>query len=342
MEAARVSAPPDWLEQIVLRTIPPAAREAVAGDLWETYRSPAQYAAEALHTVPFVIASQMRRNLNLPALMLQGALIFIVLGGWATLLLLPALMLRGAYQAVQRPSPRRVFRESALLSAGVMVLLLMVMSRHFSFVARSGVDHATWMSLFLLGLLLSPFLCMFRAGLILQGDRLTPAAASALSKADLARGHRGFLQGAFCRNQLEAMALAATAIAGFFFAWNALLVGLFVLTACYLLTGAAPLTVQDKEDFSVLRARFQQDLARQQQLRRFLRWLWFTPVLIALHARLVENGVAAGRPITAMLDCVAAVILCFLVFALNREHGGRVQEQIGALDRVQEMRIPPR
>jgi hypothetical protein len=339
MEAARVSAPPDWLEQIVLRTIPPAAREAVAGDLWETYRSPAQYAAEALHTVPFVVASQMRRNLNLPALMLQGALIFIALGGLATLTLLPALMLRGAYQATARPSPRRAFRESALLSAGMMVLLLMAMSRHFA--ARSGVDHATWMSLFLLGLLLSPFLCMFRAGLILQGDRLTPTAANALSKEELARGYRGFLQTAFCRNQLEAMALAATAIAGFFFAWNALLVGLFVLTAFYLLTGAAPLAVRDKDDFSALRARFQQDLARQQQLRRFLRWLWFTPVLIALHTRLMESGAVSGRPIAAMLDCVAAIILCFLVCALNREHGGRVQEQIGALDRVREMRSPP-
>ena len=341
MEAARLGAPPDWLEQIVLRTIPPAARETVAGDLWETYRSPAQYAAEALHTVPFVIASQVRRNLNLPALMLQGALIFIVLGGWATLLLLPALMLHSAYQATARPSPRRVFRESALLSAGVMVLLLVIMSRPFSFVARSGVDHATWMSLFLLGLLLSPFLCLFRAGLILEGDRLAAGGAEALSKAELAQGYRGFLQGAFCRNQLQAMALGAAAIAGFFFAWNGAVVGLFGLSALYLLTGAAPLTVADTDDFSTLRARFQQDLARQQQLRRFLRWLWFTPVLIALHARLMDSGVASGRPLTPMLDCVAAVILCFLVCALDREHGGRVQERIGALDRVREMRAPP-
>jgi len=75
MEAARLSEPPDWLERIVLVAIPPAAREGVAGDLWETYCSPRQYAAEALRTVPFVIASQVRRNLNLPAILLQAALI---------------------------------------------------------------------------------------------------------------------------------------------------------------------------------------------------------------------------------------------------------------------------
>jgi len=77
MEATRLSEPPDWLERIVLLAIPPAARESVAGDLWETYREPRQYAAEAFRTVPFVVASQVRRNLNLPAILLQGALIFV-------------------------------------------------------------------------------------------------------------------------------------------------------------------------------------------------------------------------------------------------------------------------
>jgi hypothetical protein len=336
MEAAWVNAPPDWLERIVLFAIPPAARETVAGDLWETYRSPRQYAVEALRTVPFVIASQMRRNLNLPALMLQSTLIFVCLGGPATLILLPALMLRGAYQATTRPCPRRVFREAILLSSGVMIMLLMLMSR-FPFAARSGVDHFAWLSLFLLGLLLSPFLCMFRAGLILQGDRCMPLAASELPKEALARGYQGFLQGVLCRNLLEAAALAAMAVCGFFFAWNALLVGLFALAAFHLLLDAAPRAFPAAGDFISLRTRYQQDLARQQQLRRFLRWLWFTPVLVALHARLVENGLAAGRPVTAMLDCVAAAILCFLVAALNREHGGRVQEQIGLLDRMREM-----
>ncbi|MEO8302385.1 MAG: hypothetical protein ABI608_11350, partial [Rhizomicrobium sp.] len=128
MEAARLNEPPDWLEGIVLRAIPPAARESVAGDLWETYCSPRQYAAEALRTVPFVVASQVRRNLNLPAIMLQGALIFIFLGAPLTLILLPALLLRSAYQETIRPSPRSVFRETILLSSGVMVLLLLVMS----------------------------------------------------------------------------------------------------------------------------------------------------------------------------------------------------------------------
>jgi hypothetical protein len=334
MEAAGLNGPPDWLERIVLSAIPPAAREAVAGDLWETYCSPRQYAAEALRTVPFVVASQMRRNLNLPALLLQGALIFICLGGTATFLSLPVLMLRGAYQATTRPCPARVFREAILLSSGVMVLLLLVMSSRFPFAARSGVDHFTWLSLFLLGLLLSPFLCILRAGLIMQGDRCMPLTASDLPTEELARGYRDFLRGVLCRNLLEAMALAAMAVSGFFFAWNAMLVGLFALAAFYLLLDRAPFPATG--DFVSLRSRYRQELARQQQLRRFLRWLWFAPVLVALHARLAQDGLATGQPVKAMLDCVAVAILCFLVAALNREHGGRVQEQIGLLDRMRE------
>jgi hypothetical protein len=332
MEAA-LSTPPEWLEQVVLRAIPPAARESVAGDLWETYQTPGQYAAEALRTVPFVVFSQMRRNLNPPALMLQGALIFICLGGAATLLLMPALMLRDAYRDAGRPCPRRAIREAILLSSCAMVLLFLFMSIHPPFPVRGGVDPFTWLSLFLAALFLSPFLCLFRAGLIMQGDRRQPMTAGALSKQGLAQVYDNFLRGSFCRNVLEGVALAFAAAGGFFFAWNMLLVGLFVLAAIYLLLDSVSGAVAT-HDFVSLRAQYQRELARQEQLRRFLRWLWFAPVLVALHARLA--GPAAGDSVMVLLNCVAAAVLCFLVAALNREHGGRVQEQIGHLDRLQE------
>jgi hypothetical protein len=59
-----------------------------------------------------------------------------------------------------------------------------------------------------------------------------------------------------------------------------------------------------------------------------------------LHARLIESSLTAGRPVAAMLGSIAAVILCFLVMALNREHGGRAQEEIVALDRMRERLTP--
>lgn len=336
MEAARLSEPPDWLERIVLLAIPPAARESVAGDLWETYCGPRQYAAEALRTVPFVVASQVRRNLNLPAILLQGVLIFIFLGGPVTLILLPILLLRSAYQRTSRPCPQHVFRETILLSSGVMALLFLIMSLKAP-VVRTGVDHATWFGLFLDALFLSPFLCLFRAGLILRGDRAKSVTAGELPREELARAYGKFLEADLRHNLLQAVALAFTAICGFFLAWDARMIGLFVLASLYLLQNSAP-HPSSRLDFVSLRARYQHELARQQQLRRFLRWLWFTPVLVALHARL-SNGLEAGA-LAGFLDCVGVAILCFLVAALNREHGGRAQEQIGLLDRAREKISP--
>ena len=332
MEAA-LSAPPEWLERAVLLAIPPAARESVAGDLWETCQGPYHYAAEALRTVPYVILSQMRRNLNPPALMLQGALIFICLGGPATLLLLPVLMLRDAYRPIARPCPRRAIREAVLLSSAAMLLLFLFMSIHPPFPVRGGVDPFTWLSLFLAALFLSPFLCLFRAGLIMQGDRRMTPSAGTMSQEALASAYETFLRHAFCRNVLEGVALLFAAFSGFLFAWNALLIGLFVLAAIYLLLDTLP-RASLARDFVSLRTQYQRELARQEQLRRFLRWLWFSPVLVALHARLIRPE--ARESLVVLLNCVAVAILCFLVAALNREHGGRVQEQIGDLDRLRE------
>jgi hypothetical protein len=281
--------------------------------------------------VPFVIASQARRNLNLPAIMLQAVLIFIFLGGPVTVILLPLLLLRSAYQQTSRPCPQQVFRETVLLSSGVMMLLLLIMS------AKSLVraDNATWFGLFLDALYLSPFLCAFRAGLILLGDRAKPLAAGELPREELAQDYSRFLETNLRNNLLHAMALALAAACGFFFAWNAPMVGLFVLASLYLLRNPARHT-SSQLDFVSLRARYQRELTHQQHLRRFLRWLWFTPLLVALHARLAVNGLETGRPLAGLLDCVAVAILCFLVTALNREYGGRMQEQIGLLDRIRE------
>src|SRR5476651_1637199 len=82
MEAA-LKRPPEWAERLVLLATPPACREAVVGDLCETYISAPLYAREAFRSIPFVIVSQMRRNANWPLLGLQAFLIFVCLGGFS-------------------------------------------------------------------------------------------------------------------------------------------------------------------------------------------------------------------------------------------------------------------
>ena len=50
------------LEAIAAILLPPACREEVLGDLYERYRSLLKYFFEVLHTIPFVIASRIRRT----------------------------------------------------------------------------------------------------------------------------------------------------------------------------------------------------------------------------------------------------------------------------------------
>ena len=54
--------PPVFLERVVGRLIPPAAREHVLGDLSERYKSPVQYVIDAGRTVPFIVSSQLQRS----------------------------------------------------------------------------------------------------------------------------------------------------------------------------------------------------------------------------------------------------------------------------------------
>ena len=69
--------PPVVLETIVEWLVPPACREHVVGDLSERYRSDVQYIIDALHTVPFVVASRIRRTLIASLLLAQACALFL-------------------------------------------------------------------------------------------------------------------------------------------------------------------------------------------------------------------------------------------------------------------------
>jgi len=67
------SGPPKIVESLIALLIPPACREEVTGDLHERYRSPLQYIADLLCTVPLVILSRIRRTADLHVLLIQAA-----------------------------------------------------------------------------------------------------------------------------------------------------------------------------------------------------------------------------------------------------------------------------
>lgn len=122
------------MERWVRRLTPPANREEVLGDLAERCRSPQGYLRDALRTVPFVVASRLRRTTHPLALLFGGAFLF-----WAvfwgnrqthplaalvpTLLVLMVFALRDVYRT---PSAFARWWRSAACDTGLAVAAVLV------------------------------------------------------------------------------------------------------------------------------------------------------------------------------------------------------------------------
>jgi hypothetical protein len=75
--ARLMGSPPKVTEAIVGFLIPPACRVSVAGDLHERYTTHGQYIAEAICTIPFVVASRIRRTTDPQVLVMEAFALYI-------------------------------------------------------------------------------------------------------------------------------------------------------------------------------------------------------------------------------------------------------------------------
>jgi hypothetical protein len=74
--------PPQFAEDLIASLLPPACREEVLGDLFESCRNPVEYGLSALAVVPRVIFSQIRRNTDSWIFLLTaGALAYSFIAG---------------------------------------------------------------------------------------------------------------------------------------------------------------------------------------------------------------------------------------------------------------------
>jgi hypothetical protein len=124
--------PPEVIAKLVHALVPPASREHVLGDLNERYVSPRQYLSDALRTLPFVIASRLRRTTHPLGLLLAGAFLW-----WAvfwgnrqesayaalipTLITLITLALRDVYRGVTPKWSRAAAIDIAIAASGVLL-----------------------------------------------------------------------------------------------------------------------------------------------------------------------------------------------------------------------------
>jgi hypothetical protein len=311
------------LERTVEGLIPPAAREAVLGDLRESYSGRRDYLREILKAAPYVIVSQMMRHLNLPVLMLQGAMIFWFFDGRAAALVLPVLMLREAWQPVGRPDPRVAMRGAVVLAFASLLVGL---------VTRMPLSQA--LLIMLLAGPLSLVLCGLRTGVILGIDRYDAVLPDAMPLSALRARRNDFLRRQRLRRRLQIVALGAAALY-----WpraigpslGLVLSAVFLAAALYLVNAVLSDEAEAPANFARLRNHYVDEMQEDTQLRRFLCWLWVVPGLF-----LVQAGIVSGPPVQIVFHAVLAILLCFGAGAINREDCGRVQEEISLLGQLRE------
>jgi hypothetical protein len=263
--------------------------------------------------------------------MLQAALIFWFFPCWQAALILPVLLLREAYQPLARPDPRRALRNALRLSFAGLFLGL--------------VTPVPLNQVLALALLTGPFsllLCGLRTGLILSIDRCEVNLPGSMALGELRAIRGGFLARLGQRRRLEMVALVLGALC-----WPQLigaprgiaLGAVFLAVALYLFHLDFGGEEETQGDFQSLRRLYVEEVRRDEQLRRFLCWLWVVPGLIVAHAGFAAQGQIFPQlafPQESVSRVLLAVLLCFGAGAINGEERGRVQEEISLLHRLSE------
>ena len=343
------SPPPLWLVTIMNRLIPPPSREAVLGDLWEEYRSPAQFLKQGLAVLPFLILSQVRRRSSWPILGLQAFILFACLRGFLPAEAMPAPWMRAclptffaflalAWHDTYRawhdgPASRPAWGEVAAVTIGIGLSQLVTAVA----VGATGVSAAwllTWPEL-LFATSALPVLCLLRWG------TTSPRISQSGNHADLVGDYDQFHSNVRWRNRLEIGAIIATLLSSAAlllridgpvspFVWLTLF-GFTVLLVYLIRSGRAP-TPRPTASTDELRRLFRDELIRQHKLRSMLLWWWLTPLLLGLVMNFLlapSPEMVLARQITGVL-LIAALIAC--VQGFNAERGVTVQRHVQALE----------
>jgi hypothetical protein len=342
-------APPVFLVTIMNRIIPPASREAVLGDLWEEYRSPAQFVKQGLTVLPFLMISQLRRRSSWPILGLQAFILFACLRGFLptetmpppwmraslpTLFTFFALAWHDTYRAWQ---DERVARPAYGEIAAVMVGIGLSQLMTAVIVAATGLSNEwllTWAELLFAASAL-PVLCLLRWG------SAWAKISQESDNVDIFDAYERFRSSVRWRNRLEIGAMAITLLISSailsrvdgpvsLVVWSTLF-GFLCLLAYLVRSGRAPAPVPAASG-DEMRRLFCKELVRQHKLRSTLVWWWLTPLLIglAMHFLLATNpGPLLARPFIGIL-LILALGAC--IWGFNAERGEMVRGKIKALE----------
>jgi hypothetical protein len=352
----------EWAARLLL---PSAAREGVLGDLSERYRTPLLYASEALCVMPFLIASQIRRNTNPPALAIIAFLFFVFCFGgnapsdaasdvprWLraaipTVAGLIGLVLRDAYRNAEATPVRRASFD--ILTAIVFIVVSQV-------ALASLIATAGWSPDWILSLrraVMTAFALPMVFCLRLAADYRLPCATGQLSTADLSGEYLKFERGVRWRNRAILIGGILGAGVSVLLFWRTAAaapsmaplvgwaistpLGLFITWYIAKTTSVAPIPANIS--FSASLALYRRELERQSRLLRTI-WGWYLLSIVpAVAGALIARGVAESQPLLGPMrpaQLGAYVVICCLVGWLYVQYAHKIKDRIDSLDAVKE------
>jgi hypothetical protein len=344
--------PPALIDAAVRLLIPPACREHVVGDLWERYSSPWQYVVDAARTLPFVVASQMRRTSDLLLLVMHVLPAFLLFGGlrtgpdvvdpagWLraavpTIAVAIALVLRDAYRS---PTPRSLRHATVDATVAVACALLSqcalaLAAPHFLLTPRAmfGGSAGTGVMLFLL-----------RTRMPLKTDFRIPVAANGtIAVDDFARDVRRFELTIRRRNRQEVLA-AVVVIVGFaVFLWHGpewimrIGCGLAMAGALFIIhrirARGTGYPIPTNVALSVSIAAYRRELERQRDLLRTVTWWYLLPLLPGMAVLMLGQALARSQPTGAFRVFGLFLVVGVLTQQLNQRAARKLQQKIDGL-----------
>ena len=339
--------PPAFVDAIVRALIPPACREAVMGDLWERYTSPAGYLGDALRALPFLIVSRIRRTTNAPMVALAFLMLFASFGGGPWLWLravIPALavlatfLLRDAYQGLSVSPTRRAIGDGVAVAASALATQAVLA------IVRPELLLTRW------GMLTGSLTCLalIAGRLAGPGANLHPSLAggTALSLDELRGEMRQVERAARVTRHVETGAgilVIAFGVAGTAWAPQITAKAGFALMAA----GAAFVVLYMRRHalrplpmdlgFDASRVAFRDALVQGERLLRRV-WLWYLlPLIVGPLVLIVGWSVAQRRSFASALGFLGIMaIMTVLAWRMNRDAANRLARRIEALDQTDE------
>jgi hypothetical protein len=351
-ETPKVEArPPALIDRVVRFLIPPAAREAVLGDLWERYRSPLQYAGEAARIIPYLIFSQIRRNSNAPMLGVAAFSLLIGFGGivgpnvpaigvprWLRAAIpiiaaLVGLLLRDAYRGTQPPARRAAFDVIT-----VVVCVLFSQAVLAALISGAGLSPDWTVPLTARRGVLTAFALATIFALRMAADYRLPCDGD-LSPEDLAREFHQFERGVRWRKRREVISAIGGLVVGAGLLWRAnglgsqigmALSNAMAVFLIWYLANQASVQPMPAGNLASSLAFYRDQLERQRKLLRRVAWFWLLPMIPGLAGQMIGRGAQASQPFTP-LQVGAYLLICFLVGWLYEQGARKLQRRSASL-----------